>query len=231
MTLWLSPPRPSLRTSLTRPMSLPTRGSGSMESRSCRDTVVGWGWCTAGGNEIGAPFETDPANGGRRIAVGRHHRRIAVETAVLVTWTPVEPAASDLVYERQEEDHREDDDRPEPELAHRGTRDRVRVEEHDLDVEHDEQHRDDVEAHRESVGWLAAGHDAALVRRFLGVGRTARSEDARGDEGQRAEHDGERHQHHDRKVLTHVSRRRAPCDSDWRRRSGHAGGACRRDPG
>src|SRR4051812_43554928 len=107
MMLWLIPPRPSVRTSLMRPITPP----------SCGDAVVGCGCRTTGGDQIGAPLETDPANGGRRIALWRDHRRIAIERAVRVPRAPVQAAPRDLVHEGQEEDHREDDDRPETELA------------------------------------------------------------------------------------------------------------------
>ena len=46
--------------------------------------------------------------------------------------------------------------------------DSERVEEHDLDVEDDEDHRHQVEAHREAGRRLAAGGDAGLVRATLG---------------------------------------------------------------
>ena len=46
--------------------------------------------------------------------------------------------------------------------AERPALDRIRVQEHDLDVEHDEQHRHDGVGHREPFGWLRVRHDAAL---------------------------------------------------------------------
>ena len=61
-----------------------------------------------------------------------------------------------------------------------------RIEEDDLDVEDDERHRDQVELHREALGRLVLGHDAALVRRFLRRRRPLRAEERRRDERQRA---------------------------------------------
>ena len=57
---------------------------------------------------------------------------------------------------------------PEGIRAEVGAIDSERVDEDQLDVEHHEQHGNDVERDREAFGWLAAWHDAALVRRLLG---------------------------------------------------------------
>ena len=84
--------------------------------------------------------------------------------------------------------------------------DGVRVDEDDLDVEHDEEHGDDVEADREALRRLAAGHDAALVRGVLGRRRPLRRQQVRHHQADRAEHDGQDQQHDDRQVLAHRDR-------------------------
>ena len=103
MTLWLSPPSPSVRTSLMSPtLPPPTQRPRCLlpqRRRGPRGRPGGW-WTTSR-------------------AFRRHHRGVALEVAVVVQRTPVEPAAGDLVHEGQEEDHREHDDRPEPERAER----------------------------------------------------------------------------------------------------------------
>ena len=94
-----------------------------------------------------AAVEADAPDRRCRVTGGGHHRRVDREVAVALQRTPVETAAGHLIDERQEEYDGETEDRPEPEGAERATLHRVGVEEDDLDVEHDEQHRDDVEAH------------------------------------------------------------------------------------
>ena len=75
----------------------------------------------------------------------------------LLDRAPVERAVGDQVQERREHGDRELDDRDEPERAEPVEHGRERVEEDDLDVEDDEDHRDQVEAHREPLGRRRSG--------------------------------------------------------------------------
>ena len=68
-------------------------------------------------------------------------------------------------------------------------------------------HRDQVELHREALGRLPLGHDAALVRRLLRRVRTLRREQLRRDERQHHERDDEPDHHEDRQVVGHRFRR------------------------
>ena len=88
---------------------------------------------------------------GRWCVVVRSGDTIAVSRRARLDRPPVEPALGHHVHEREEEDDAEGHDLPEAVGAERAVRHRVRVEEHDLDVEHDEQHRHEVEAHREAL--------------------------------------------------------------------------------
>ena len=78
------------------------------------------------------------------------------------------------------------------------------IQEDDLDVEDDERHRDQVELHREALGRLVLGHDAALVRCFLGRCRPLRSEERRSDERQEHEQHDEHDHAEDRQVVAHA---------------------------
>ena len=133
-------------------------------------------------------------------------RRTVAPTRVvdLLHRTPLERAGGEEIGERHEQHEQEDahgDEAVGAEPAeHRGER----IEEDDLDVEDDERHRDQVELHREALGRLVLGHDAALVRRFLRRRRPLRPEELRGDERQgREQHD--QHDHaEDRQVDAHA---------------------------
>ncbi len=127
------------------------------------------------------------------------------EVADALQRTPVETAAGDLVDEGQEEQRREDHDRDEPVRADVAVGDRVRVHEDDLDVEHDEQHRHDVEADREALRRLAAGDDAALVRRVLGRRRPLRRQQVRHHRLIAPNTTARSSRHDDRQVLAHGS--------------------------
>ncbi len=82
-----------------------------------------------------------------------------------------------------------------------------RVEEHDLDVEDDEDHRHQVEADREPLRRLHVGDDAALVGRQLGRrGLLARRQQRRGHQRERGEGEAEQPQNQDREVLVHGDR-------------------------
>ena len=97
--------------------------------------------------------------------------------------TPIERAVADQVDEGLEHGDREDHRRAEAEATEITERDGVREEEDDLDVEDDEDHRDQVEANREAMRRLAARDDAALVRRHLGRGGPRRNEKTLGNRG------------------------------------------------
>ena len=107
------------------------------------------------------------------------------------TWlhrAPLERADREQVRERHEQHEQEDAHHDEP-VRRRGSRNTVEngIEEDDLDVEDDERHRDQVELHREALGRLVLGHDAALVRRLLRRRRAlAAPSSCRRDERERA---------------------------------------------
>ncbi len=90
---------------------------------------------------------------------------------------------------------------------------RVRVQKHDLDVEHDEEHRDEVEAHREALRRLATRHDAALVRGLFRRVRTPWREQARREPAQGGEERRQHEHHEDGEELSHgqVFSRETPC--------------------
>ena len=81
-----------------------------------------------------------------------------------------------------------------------------RIEEHDLDVEDDERHRHQIELHREALGRLVLGHDAALVRRLLRrrSGRCGASSCEATNDKQHERDDQPGH-HQDRQVVGHWS--------------------------
>src|ERR1700721_1226021 len=78
---------------------------------------------------------------------------------------PLEPAAPPDIGVRGEDGEGEQDHLDQPEPAERVERDRPGVEEDDLDVEDDEQHRGQVVLDREAAAAdrLRSGLDAALV--------------------------------------------------------------------
>ena len=71
------------------------------------------------GSSSDATLEADPTDRRGRVALGRHHRGVALELRYGVERAPFEPAARHLVHECQEEDDREHHDRPEAERAER----------------------------------------------------------------------------------------------------------------
>src|SRR3954453_1294420 len=83
---------------------------------------------------------------------------------------PLERATSPHVHEGDDEERDEDDGLDQGEGAEVPQLHRDRVEEHDLDVEQDEQHRDQVEADAEAEALLHLRGEAALVGVLL-VGR------------------------------------------------------------
>src|ERR1700712_4475171 len=89
--------------------------------------------------------------------------RLMISMRLPTVLAPLEGAASPHVQERddqQDDEHAGLDQREGPERAQlHGDR----VEEHDLDVEQDEQHRDQVEADPEPEALLDLGGHAALV--------------------------------------------------------------------
>src|SRR6056297_676769 len=207
MTLWDSPPNPSSSTSLTMPMlltpcaiSVRTCAGGCYVRGGYVDPTLR-GFAAVGHRQ--SSLGADTAHRGVHRAFGRHHGGVGGQIARPPQRTPVEASSGDFVHEGEEEHRGEREDGPEPVVAERRVRHRVRVEEDDLDVEHDEQHRHDVEAHREALGRFAARHDPALVRGLLGRRRPARRQQARRREAEHAEHHGEQQQHDDREVLAH----------------------------
>src|SRR6185369_9181198 len=80
---------------------------------------------------------------------------------------PVEGALLPLVGEADDEDGEEDHHRPEARGTDLAQRDRPREEERDLEVEQDEEDRDEVVAHVELHARVLERLEAALVRRVL----------------------------------------------------------------
>jgi len=91
---------------------------------------------------------------------------------------PVECAAAPDVDERHEEKEDEDQDLGKDEDRIGGLKDRAdRIQEDDLDVEQDEEHRDHVEGDAEAKGLRHFARQAALVRLGLHLVRPRRSEE------------------------------------------------------
>src|SRR5690554_2978888 len=90
---------------------------------------------------------------------------IYVSPRVLVRSVPLEAAAAPLVHERHGDQREEGQHGDEAEHRQRPEVDGPRVEEHDLDVEDDERHRDQVVLDREptAADGVGGGVDAALV--------------------------------------------------------------------
>ena len=83
------------------------------------------------------------------------------------------------------------------------------VEENDLDVEDDEDHRDEEEPDGETLGRLTSRDDPALVGRGLAVVRTSGGEQARGDEAKGGEQERQDQEDDNGQVLgEHVTRSR-----------------------
>src|SRR5207244_8092058 len=80
---------------------------------------------------------------------------------------------------------------------------RPRIDEDDLDVEDDEDHRHQVEAHREALGRLTVGDDAALVGGELGGRGPAGRQQAGGQEREAGEDGGQDEHQGERQVLIH----------------------------
>src|SRR5699024_3893262 len=130
--------------------------------------------------------------------------------------------SSDLVDDEQ-------DHRGEPEQAEFVEVDRPRVQEEDLDAEDDEEHRREIELHREppAADRLRGGVDAALVRRELGPVEPAWA-GQRGDErGEDGEGDGDGAEDENRYVLVHGTSLLA---LPWEGACGHTSPATARDP-
>src|SRR6476659_2923083 len=115
---------------------------------------------------------------------------------------PVEPALAPDVGvgdEHEPDEHRHLREAEHPEASER---DRPREQEDRLDVEDDEQHRDDVELDAEPLATRQPhGVVAALVRRALDQVRMVRPQQRRRDEGADREDRREPAHHHDRQVL------------------------------
>ena len=78
--------------------------------------------------------------------------------------TPVERTITDEIDERFEHGSGEDEDRCDSVTAERTKHDRKREQEDDFDIEHDEDHCDEEELHREAFRRSLIGDDAAFVR-------------------------------------------------------------------
>jgi hypothetical protein len=104
---------------------------------------------------------------------------------------PVQPTHRQLVDEGQEEDTGEDHHGDQPEQAELVVRHRPRVEEDDLDVEHDEQHRHQIEPDREALRDGDLVDDAALVGRSLGDRRAFWCQEAGRHDAEQDEHDAQ----------------------------------------
>src|SRR5262245_23644447 len=78
--------------------------------------------------------------------------------------TPVEDALAPHVDVAGEQEQEEDDQLEEADPAEFAQRERPGIEERDLDVEQQEDHRHQVELHRVPVARVADGRHAALVR-------------------------------------------------------------------
>ena len=91
-----------------------------------------------------------------------------------------------------------------PNVAQLVVHHRPGVEEDHLDVEDDEDHRDQVEANREAGGGLVAGGDARLVGPFLGSGRPLRAQASRHHHRATGEQRHQDQQQQDRQVLLHA---------------------------
>src|SRR5205823_161995 len=102
-------------------------------------------------------------------------------------------------------EHRSGEDHhfPETERPELSEHDRPRVQEDDLYVEDDEDHRHEVEAHREALGGLAVGHDAALVWSDLGGRWLLRRQHPRREERQPGEERRQYEHQEQRQVLGH----------------------------
>ena len=104
----------------------------------------------------------------------------------------MERTIADQEEEGDEHHRREDDHLDQPERAKLMKDHRPGVQEDDLDVEDDEDHGDEVEAHREPGGRFDVRHDAAFVRcRLRGGGSLGGGEQARGYEGAAREDQGQ----------------------------------------
>ena len=128
----------------------------------------------------------------------------------------VERAVGDQVQEGHEDHGGEDDDLDQPEGGDLVEHDGPWVEKHDLDVEDDEDHRHQVEAHRKALWRLTVGHDPALVGRQLGQGRLlARRQHGGRHQGEHGEGEAKEPQEKDRQVLVHGGPF-LPCDPSLR---------------
>src|SRR6516165_3472419 len=102
---------------------------------------------------------------------------------------PVEGALLPLVGEADDEDGEEDHHRPEARRADLAQRDRPRKQERDLEVEQDEEDRDEVVAHVELHARVFERLEAALVRRVLRLVGPPRAE----QEAEDLRRDADRH--------------------------------------
>src|SRR4051812_29888179 len=119
--------------------------------------------------------------------------RLMICISVPTVLAPVERSTSPHVHERDDEESDEDGRLHQREGAERTELDGDGVEEDHLDVEQDEQHRDQVEADPEPEALVDLGGHAALVRIGLvgGGGLGLRTQQAAGADEQRADETAE----------------------------------------
>src|SRR4051794_17395058 len=133
---------------------------------------------------------------------------------------PVEDALPPDVHvageQDQEEENQLDEARP-PQLAQR---ERPRIEERDLDVEQEEDHRDQVELHRVPFAGVADRRHAAFVRRELFRRRTLRANQLAEADVEHGKAGAEPNHDQNRKPAVHyLPERLRPLDSPTRSRA------------
>src|SRR5262252_4031196 len=119
--------------------------------------------------------------------------------SMLMASFPLESPLHPLVDEAHDQDEEEDHHRPEAEAPDLVERRRPGKQERDLQVEQDEQDRDEVVAHVELHARILESLEAALVgRELLAVGAVGPEKAAGGDQDA-PEHEGDHDEQQDRK--------------------------------
>ena len=116
---------------------------------------------------------------------------------------PVETTEGELINKGQEEDPGKYEHRDQTKGAKGCVLDRPWVQEHDLDVEHDEQHGNQIEPDREAFGGVDSVSDATLVRGGFSRGVALGRKQLRRRDAEQHEHHSEHTERQDRKVLLH----------------------------
>src|SRR5258705_9395548 len=116
----------------------------------------------------------------------------------------------EVADEQDDEEHEHlDQQEPHRDAAGRGSAeiDRgPRNQEHGLDVEHDEEHRHEIELDGEPLMGAAEGRHPALVRLVFDVGGPARPEEMRPYDHRQTRDDGQTEEHEERDVGLHRAR-------------------------